>query len=337
MTPAFWAGRSVFVTGGTGLIGSWLVRRLLSVGAEVVLLVKDLHPRAEIVRSGDIHRVAVIHGGLEDFAAVERAINLYQTETVFHLGAQSLVEVAMRQPLATFEANVRGTYNLLEACRQHAGFVRRVVVASTDKAYGDKPTLPYTEDMSLDARHSYDVSKSCADLIAQGYAHTYDVPLAITRFGNVYGGGDLNLSRIVPGTILSLLRGQRPLIRSDGTFTRDYLHVEDVADGYVALAEALDDRSVYGQAFNFSTETQVSVLDLVAMVRRLMKAEHLEPDVRNTARAEIKHQHLSAAKAREWLGWRARVGLEEGLMRTIAWYRAMVDDEGRRRPPEATS
>ncbi len=320
----FWAGRPVLVTGGTGLVGSWLTKRLLAAGAEVVLLVKDLDPRCELARSGDLARVAVVYGSLEDFGALQHAVNLYQTECVFHLGAQTLVEVAHRFPLATFEANVRGTYNLLEVCRVHASFVRRVVVASSDKAYGEKAELPYTEEMSLDARHSYDVSKSCADLIAQGYAHTYRVPVAITRFGNVYGGGDLNLSRIVPGTILSLARGQRPVLRSDGSYTRDYLYVEDVADGYLRLAEALDDAALHGQAFNFSTESRVSVLDLVTRIQRLMGREDLAPDVRNTAQAEILHQHLSARKARERLGWAARVGLDAGLERTIAWYRALV-------------
>ncbi len=320
----FWAGRPVLVTGGTGLVGAWLTKRLLAAGAEVVVLVKDLDARSELARSGDLGRVAVVYGGLEDFAALQHAVNLYQTECVFHLGAQTLVEVAHRYPLATFEANVRGTYNLLEVCRLHSGFVRRVVVASSDKAYGEKAQLPYTEEMSLDARHSYDVSKSCADLIAQAYAHTYRVPLAVTRFGNVYGGGDLNLSRIVPGTILSLLRRQRPVLRSDGRYTRDYLYVEDVAAGYLRLAEALDDPALHGQAFNFSTETQVSVLDLVARIQRLMGAEDLAPDVRNTAQAEIRHQHLSARKARELLGWRPDFALEAGLTRTIAWYRQLV-------------
>ncbi len=320
----FWAGRPVLVTGGTGLVGSWLTKRLLAAGAEVVLLVKDLDPRSELVRSGDIGRVALVYGSLEDFGALQHAVNLHQTECVFHLGAQTLVEVAHRYPLATFEANVRGTYNLLEVCRVHASFVRRVVVASSDKAYGEKAVLPYTEEMSLDARHSYDVSKSCADLIAQGYAHTYRLPVAITRFGNVYGGGDLNLSRLVPGTILACLRRERPVLRSDGSFTRDYLYVEDVAAGYLRLAEALDDGALHGQAFNFSTETRVSVLELVARLQRLMGVTDLPPDVRNTAQAEIRHQHLSARKARERLGWEPQFELDAGLSKTIEWYRALV-------------
>jgi len=317
----FWSGRSVFVTGGTGLIGSWVVKRLLGAGARVVLLVRDLDPRSEIARSGDIHRCAVVYGQLEDFGAVEHAINHYETETVFHLGAQALVGAAFRYPLATFETNLRGTGHVLEACRVHRDVVKRVVVASSDKAYGKKDVLPYTEEMSLDAIHSYDVSKSCADLLSQAYAHTYGLPVAITRFGNVYGGGDLNFSRIVPGTIVSLLRGERPIIRSDGSFTRDYLYVEDVAEGYLALARALDDPGLRGQAFNFSTEECLSVLDLVAVLRRLMDCEHLAPDVRGTAVAEIRDQHLSSGKARERLGWTARYALDQGLPRTIEWYR----------------
>jgi CDP-glucose 4,6-dehydratase len=318
----FWTGRSVLVTGGTGLVGAWVVKRLLAAGAEVVVLVKDLDPRSELVRSGELARVALVYGGLEDFAVLQHAVNLYRTECVFHLGAQTLVEVAHRFPLATFEANVRGTYNLLEVCRVHAELVRRVVVASSDKAYGEKAELPYTEEMSLDARHSYDVSKSCADLIAQAYAHTYHVPAAVTRFGNVYGGGDLNLSRLVPGAILACLRRERLVVRSDGSYTRDYLYVEDVAAGYLRLAEALDDPALHGQAFNFSTETRVSVLELVARIQRLMGVSDLPPDVRNTARGEIRHQHLSAKKARERLGWRPAFDLDAGLARTIEWYRA---------------
>lgn len=319
---AFWRGRGVFVTGGTGLIGSWLVKRLLQAGARVVLLVKDVHPGSEIVRSGDIARCALVYGQLEDYATLEHAINVYETETVLHLAAQTLVGAAHRNPLATFEANVRGTYNLLEACRVHGRLVRRIVVASSDKAYGDKDVLPYTEDMPLDARHSYDVSKSCTDLICQAYAHTYRLPVAITRFGNVYGGGDLNLSRIVPGTIRALHQGECPTIRSDGQYTRDYLYVEDVAAGYTRLAEALDDESLYGSAFNFSAGTALTVLEIVGHIRRIMACEHLEPDVRNTAEAEIRHQLLSAAKARTQLGWQARVDLQNGLGQTIAWYRS---------------
>lgn len=323
-----WGSRNVFITGGTGLIGSWVVKKLLAQGARVVLLVKDFEPASEIIRSRDFERCVVVYGRLEDYATIESALSTYDIDSVFHLGAQTLVGAAYRSPLATFEANVRGTYNLLEACRVYTGLVRRIVVASSDKAYGDKAVLPYTEEMSLDARHTYDVSKSCTDLISQSYAHTYGLPIAVTRFGNVYGGGDINLTRIVPSTILSFLRGERPVIRSDGLLTRDYLYVEDVAAGYLRLAQALDAARYYGQAFNFSSGLRLSVLEMVAAISKLMHAEHLEPDVRNTARAEIRHQHLSSQKADDWLGWRAQVSLQDGLARTIAWYRELYGVAG---------
>ena len=320
---AFWAGRSVFVTGGTGLVGSWLVKKLLAARAQVVLLVKDTNPQSEISRSGDINKVAITYGNLEDFDTLESAINLYDVETVFHLGAQTQTGVAHRSPLGTFETNIRGTYNLLEACRVHEKLVRRVVIASTDKAYGTQKKLPYTETMPLDARHSYDVSKSCADLLAQTYIHTYKLPIGITRFGNVYGGGDWNLKRIVPGTIHSLARGKSPVIRSDGTPVRDYIYVEDVAEGYLQLAEKLEDPTVSGQAFNFSDEHPVSVLEIVALIRKLMGREDLEPTIQDTATAEIAAQSLDATKAKKLLGWRPRFSLEEGLRKTIDWYLAL--------------
>ena len=316
----FWANRSVFVTGGTGLVGSWLVRKLLAARAHVVLLVKDVNPQSEIARNGDLGRVAISYGNLEDFDALEYIINLYDVETVFHLGAQTQVGVAHRYPLKTFETNIRGTYNLLEACRIHAKLVKRIVVASTDKAYGEQEILPYTENTALDARHSYDVSKSCADLISQAYAHTYNLPVAITRFGNVYGGGDWNLARIVPGCILSIAEGNAPIIRSDGTPLRDYIYVEDVAEGYLRLAEKMDDPQVVGQAFNFSHGTPVSVLQIVAAIRKLMGREDIEPVIKNTATAEIHAQYLDATKAKQLLGWTPRFSLEEGLKQSIAWY-----------------
>jgi CDP-glucose 4,6-dehydratase len=322
---AFWEGRSVLVTGGTGLVGSWLVKKLIAARAQIVLLVKDTNPQSEISRSGDIHKVAVTYGVLEDFGALESAINLYDVDTVFHLGAQTQTRVAHRYPLGTFESNIRGTYNVLEACRVHADLVRRVVIASTDKAYGTQKVLPYTETTPLDARHTYDVSKSCADLLAQAYVHTYRLPIGITRFGNVYGGGDWNLNRVVPGTINSLARSKSPVIRSDGTPLRDYIYVEDVAEGYLRLAEKSDDPTVTGQAFNFSNEKPVSVLEIVAKIRKLMGREDLEPVIQNVATAEIAEQSLDATKAKKLLGWRPRFTLEEGLKKTIEWYLAARD------------
>ncbi len=316
-----WTGRRVLVTGASGMVGSWLVKALLAQGAYVVGLLCDANPLTELSRSGDVQRIAVVNGRLEDFWTLERAVNEHEIDTVFHLGAQTIVGTAHRSPLPTFESNVRGTYNLLEACRIHQSLIQRVVVASSDKAYGEQSTLPYVEAMNLNGRHPYEVSKSCADLIAQAYHHTYGLPVAIARCGNVYGGGDLNWTRIVPGTIRALLRGVRPVIRSDGTYVRDYAYVKDVAMAYLNLADGLDRTAVRGEAFNFSGESPVTVLALVRMIQTLMDATHVEPDVRNEARGEIRHQYLSAAKARIELGWHASYTLEQGLHETIAWYR----------------
>lgn len=320
----FWEDRRVFVTGASGIIGSWLVKELLAQGATVVALIRDADPQSELYRSGDIHRISVANGALEDFWALERVINEYEPNIVFHLGAQALVGVAHRFPLPTFEANIRGTYNLLEACRIHSNLVHRIAIASSDKAYGEQLHLPYTEEMPLNGRHPYEVSKSCADLIAQAYYRTYGLPVAIARCGNTYGGGDLNWSRIVPGTIRSLLQSERPIIRSDGTYKRDYIYVKDVVQAYMRLVECLDDEQVKGEAFNFSTETPVKVLELVAVIQRLMGCEHIEPDIRNCAVGEIRDQFLSAERARRILEWRPNYSLEDGLKETIDWYREFL-------------
>ncbi|MFQ6027092.1 MAG: GDP-mannose 4,6-dehydratase [Dehalococcoidia bacterium] len=322
----FWKSRRVFVTGATGMVGSWLVKELLAQRAYVVALVLDADPQTELYRSGDSRQVAVVSGALEDFWTLERAINQHEVDTIFHLGAQTIVGSAHRFPLPTFEANIRGTYNLLEGCRLHMDLVQRVVIASSDKAYGEQSHLPYTEEMPLNGRHPYEVSKSCADLIAQAYHHTYALPIAIARCGNVYGGGDLNWSRIVPGTIRSFLSGERPILRSDGTYVRDYLYVKDVACAYMRLAECLDDDRVQGEAFNFSTEKPMTVLEMVNMIQKLMACAHLEPDIRNCAEGEIRSQHLSAAKARAILKWEPAFDLESGLRETIAWYKAFVGE-----------
>jgi len=324
----FWQGRRVFVTGATGLVGSWLVKGLVARGARVVALVRDPDPQSEFYRSGDDRHTAVVHGALEDYWTIERAVNEHEIDTVFHLAAQPIVGVAYRSPLQTFEANIRGTYNLLEACRQHRGLVQRVVVASSDKAYGTQPALPYTEDMPLRGRSPYEVSKSCADLIAQSYHDTYGLPVAIARCGNIYGGGDLNWSRIVPDTIRACLRGARPVIRSDGTYMRDYIYVKDVAGAYLRLAERLDDPAIQGEAFNVSPEQAVTVLELVARIQRLMGCTHLTPDIQNTTRSEIHSQYLDATKAARLLEWRPRFTLDEGLTETIAWYRAYLEQTG---------
>lgn len=313
--------RRAFVTGATGFVGSWLCRRLLAEGVQVVALVQDWDPQSEFIRSGDVQRCTVVSGALEDYAALERALSLHEVDTVFHLGAQAIVGTALRSPLLTFESNIRGSYHLLEACRVHRDLVQRVVVASSDKAYGDSAVLPYTEDMPLQGCHPYDVSKSCTDLLAHTYATTYGLPVAIARCGNIFGGADLNWSRIVPGTIRLALEGKAPVLRSDGTFTRDYLYVEDVVDAYLALAQAADRADVRGHGFNFSPERQLTVLEITRLVLEVMERTDLEPIIQNTAQAEIKDQYLDASKAKRILGWSTRCTLREGMERTVAWYR----------------
>ena len=317
---AFWRDRPTLVTGGTGLVGNWLVKGLLAAGADAVCLVRDWVPQSELVRTGLIERVTTVRGDVRDGALLERVLGEYEIDTVLHLAAQTIVSIANRNPLSTFETNIAGTWALLEACRRSPK-VKQIVVASSDKAYGDQEKLPYDEGTPLQGRHPYDVSKSCGDLIAQAYWATYALPVTVTRCGNFYGGGDLNWNRIVPGTIRSVLRGQRPVIRSDGSYVRDYFYVEDGAAAYMLLAEKLGgDSSLGGQAFNFSNEAQVTVLQLVERILAVMESD-LRPDIRDDARGEIRHQYLSAAKARRRLGWAPLFDLDEGLKRTIQWYR----------------
>ena len=322
-TDSFWRDRPTLVTGATGLVGGWLVRRLHELGADVVCLVRDWVPQSELARTGLLERVKVVRGDVCEQALLERALGEHEIDTVFHLAAQTIVGIANRNPVSTFEANIQGTWALLEACRRSPQ-VHQIVVASSDKAYGDQDILPYNEETPLQGQHPYDVSKSCADLIAHTYAKSYDLPVTITRCGNFYGGGDLNWNRIVPGTIRSLLRGQRPVIRSDGQFVRDYFYVEDGAAAYVLLAERLAaNPSLRGEAFNFSNEIQVTVLDLVRRLLHLMHSD-LEPDVRNEVSNEIRHQYLSAEKARGQLNWSPSFTLNDGLLRTVSWYKMFL-------------
>jgi CDP-glucose 4,6-dehydratase len=319
----FWKDRPTLVTGATGLVGGWLVRRLCDAGADVVCLVRDWVPQSQLIRDRLADRVKMVRGDVRDQAALERALGEYEVATVFHLAAQTIVGIANRNPVSTFESNVQGTWALLEACRRSPA-VKQVVLASSDKAYGDQERLPYDESTPLQGTHPYDVSKSCADLIAHSYAVSYDLPVTITRCGNFYGGGDLNWNRIVPGTIRSVIRGQRPVIRSDGKFIRDYFYVEDGANAYMVLAEAMAaGPELKGEAFNFSNEIQVTVLDLVRSILAAMGSD-LEPDVRNEASNEIIHQYLSAAKARRELNWSPLFDLRRGLAATIDWYREFL-------------
>lgn len=324
LMTAFWQDRPTLVTGATGFLGGWLVQRLLTVGADVICLVRDWVPQSSFIRNRLMEQVKVVRGDVRDQMLLERAVGEYEVDTVFHLAAQTIVNIANRNPISTFETNVQGTWALLEACRRSPS-VKQIIVASSDKAYGDQEALPYDESTPLQGHHPYDVSKSCADLIAQVYGVSYQLPVAITRCGNFYGGGDLNWNRIVPGTIRSVLRGQRPTIRSDGHYIRDYFYVEDGAAAYMLLAERLAiNRDLRGHAFNFSNETQVPVLDLVRHILTIM-ASPLEPDIRGEASNEIRHQYLSAAKARQILGWAPLFTLDEGLRLTVDWYKNLLE------------
>lgn len=316
----FWRDRRVLVTGATGLVGGWLVKSLLRAQADVVCLVRDWTPHAEIVRSGDIDRVTVVRGDICDQDCLERVLGEHEVVTVMHLAAQTIVGIANRNPISTFEANIGGTWKLMEACRRSPR-VQQVVVASSDKAYGDAKVLPYTEETPLAGMHPYDVSKSCGDLIAQTYANTYGLPVCVTRCGNFYGGGDLNWNRIIPGTIRAVIRGEAPVVRSDGSFVRDYFYVEDGAAAYMHLAQQMAARpELNGEAFNLSTEIQVSVLELVDKILGAMES-NLKPVVLGEASHEIQHQFLDASKAKNVLDWRPEYALDEGLTRTIQWYR----------------
>ncbi|MCW5979510.1 MAG: GDP-mannose 4,6-dehydratase [Bryobacteraceae bacterium] len=322
MVESFWGNRNVFVTGATGLLGSWLAEELASRGANVVCLIRDWTPASRLVNSEALERVNVVRGELEDLAVVVRAINEYEIDSVFHLGAQTIVGTANRSPLSTFQSNVAGTWNVLEACRLCPKLIERIVVASSDKAYGSHDRLPYREDYALQGRHPYDVSKSCADLISLSYYETYRLPLAITRCGNLFGGGDLNFNRLVPGSIRSALRDEPPVIRSDGKFIRDYFYVRDAVEAYLLLAEKLPETPFAGQAFNFGNEQPMSVLEVVELILDLCGKRELKPRILNEAAHEILEQYLDCSKARNLLDWRPRYSLRDGMRETIEWYAA---------------
>lgn len=324
LTP-FWLDRNVLVTGCTGFLGSWLTIALVDRGANVVGLIFDEDPRAQLVRSDYNECIRRVYGSVTDYVLMERVLNEHDIETIFHLAAQPLVRAANRAPLSTFETNIQGTWALLEAARRSPS-VGRVVTASSDKAYGDQDTLPYAETAPLQGRHPYDVSKSCADLIALTYAETYDLPVCVTRCGNIYGGGDLHWDRVVPGTFRSVLRGERPVVRSDGTLTRDYLYVEDIVSAYILLAERMDNSALHGEAFNFGMNDPKTVLDLVDAICRVAGCQDLKPIILDKAPNEIQHQYLDSTKANRLLGWEPAWSLEGGLRETLAWYRDFLQD-----------
>ena len=319
----FWHDRPVFVTGATGLVGSWLLGRLIELRADPVVLVRDSVPRSRVFTELPQDKFRTVHGDLCDQALIERALGEYEIETVFHLAAQTIVGIANRNPISTFESNIKGSWCLLEACRR-SPLVKQIVVASSDKAYGDQEKLPYTEDAPLQGLHPYDCSKSCTDLIAQTYANTYNLPVVVARCGNFYGGGDLNWNRIIPGTIRSLFNNESPIIRSDGSYVRDYFYVEDGAFSYTLLAEKLAaNPDLTGHAFNFSNEIQVTVSELVDKIIKSYSSK-LRPVVKNEVSNEIKHQYLSAEKARTMLDWKPQFSLDQGLVSTINWYKKFL-------------
>jgi len=320
---SYWNDKRVFVTGATGLLGSALVKEMVRNKADIVCLLRDWVPASELFRNENVNDVTIVSGAITNQLLIERTLGEYEIETVFHLAAQTIVGVANNNPVSTFESNIKGTWTVLESCRRSPA-VKSIIVASSDKAYGSQK-LPYTEDMPLNGRHPYDVSKVCTDLIAQSYAETYKLPVAITRCGNFYGPGDLNWNRIIPGTIRSILRNEPPVIRSDGTTIRDYLYIEDAVKGYMRLAMRLEkNRNLFiGEPFNLSTETPISTLELVHIILKNMGSD-LEPVILNQNSPEIKEQWLSANKAHGWLNWYPEYSLDEGLKKTVAWYKEFL-------------
>ena len=317
---AFWLNRRVFLTGGFGLLGSHIAEYLVKLGASVVLLKRDHVPSSRLFETDAYRKSVIVQGDFEDYDTIYRTLADYEIETVFHVGAQAIAPIANRSPLPTFRANIMGTCNVLEAARLNPT-VKRVLVASSDKAYGDQPILPYTEDAPLQGKHPYDVSKSCTDLIAQTYVKTYNSPICVTRCGNLYGAGDLNFNRIIPDTIRQALNDKAITIRSDGQFIRDYFFVKDAAMGYLAIAQAMEDESVRGHAFNLSTGNGYKVVDIVAKIYEVMGKTDLSPTILNQASSEIREQTLSSKKAETILGWKPVYSVEEGLSETVSWYR----------------
>jgi len=315
---SFWKDKHVFVTGCTGLLGSWLVHYLLKNNAHVIGLIRDELPNSNLTRLNLKDKITIVRGNLEDPLLINRVMSEYEVSVIFHLAAQTLVTVANSDPISTFEANIKGTWNILEAAR-HSKFVKQVIVSSSDKAYGEKDKLPYREDDALHGLHPYDVSKSCADLISQTYHNTYGLPVCVTRCGNLYGGGDLNFSRIIPGTIRSAIFNETPIIRSNGKYIRDYFYVEDAVDALMTLVEKMQDSKIHGNAFNFSSGIHLNVLELVELILNSME-KRLKPRILDQVKHEIKDQYLSIDKAKKMLSWKPKFGLEAGLKRTIGWY-----------------
>ncbi|MFH1957663.1 MAG: NAD-dependent epimerase/dehydratase family protein [bacterium] len=319
MKSDYWKNKNVFVTGATGFFGAWLCERLIKNKAKVITLMRDYVPESRLFRDDIISKITVVRGELEGYNAIERILNEYEIEIVFHLAAQAIVPIANNNPLSTYESNIRGTWLLLEGCRRNGG-IKKIIVTSSDKAYGEHKKLPYVEDMALCGKNPYDVSKSCADLIAQMYFQHYNLPVCITRYGNLFGGGDLNFSRIIPGAIKSVYYNERPVIRSNGKYMRDYFYVKDAVNAIISLAEKMDNHRIMGQAFNFSNGKKYSVIEVVNEIFNLMNKRKLKPIILNKAKGEIINQYLSSEKARKLLKWAPVYDLRSGMAETVEWY-----------------
>ena len=316
-----WKDVNVLITGANGFVGAWVAKALIEKKANVVVLLRDQVPRSTLELFGVRDRLrGIVIGDLTDYSVVHRAINEYEVEACYHLAAQAIVGVANRSPLSTFESNIKGTWNVLEAAR-NAEVLKRLIIASSDKAYGEHSNLPYKEDFCLNALHPYDASKACADILARTYYNTYGLPVCVSRCANIYGGGDLNFSRLVPDTIRSVIRGTPPIIRSDGTPVRDYMYIKDVVSAYLTLGEKLEE--VKGEAFNFGSNAPISVLQLVTKILDIAGSD-LRPVIKGkgSIKGEIDRQYLSSEKAAKLLDWKPKYGLEDGLKETFEWYKA---------------
>ncbi|MBI4972702.1 MAG: GDP-mannose 4,6-dehydratase [Candidatus Omnitrophica bacterium] len=320
MAGNFWNGKKVLITGANGFVGSWLAKNLADEGAEITVLQRDVIPNSNFSLLGLHEKASIVSGSLVDFDTVSRALNEYEVEFVFHLAAQAIVSIANASPLSTFDSNIKGTWTLLEACR-NSKWLKGIVVASSDKAYGNQPKLPYTEGDSLNGLYPYDASKACADILSRCYAKTYGLNVGVTRCANIYGGGDLNFSRIVPDTIRSVLNNINPVIKSDGTPVRDFIFVQDAANAYLTVAESVQRDGVKGEAFNFGSGTPVTVLELVKKIISV-SGKSVVPDIQGKSKpkGEIDEQYLASDKAKKVLGWQPKYTLEDGLKQTIKWY-----------------
>jgi len=321
VNKSFWKAKKVFITGGTGFIGANLTKKLVNLKADVTLIDRDIKNRNPLKIFKIEDKVNKVLGDVRNSDLVDRIINDYGIEVVFHLSAQPIVGVANRSPVSTFESNIRGTWTILESCRRYKDIVKSIVVASSDKAYGDQKNIPYKEDYPLLGIYPYDASKVCADIIARSYATTFDLPIAVTRLANTYGECDFHLNRIVPGTIISLLRNEVPVIRSDGSLERDYLYVEDAVKGYLLLAESVYQGQNWGEAFNFGTGKLTSVIGLFDLIIKI-SGKKVKPQILGEAYHEIKNQSLDSTKANVKLKWQPRVTIGKGLKNTFDWYKS---------------